>query len=667
MAFTLNTIEYGWGANTVAQSGSTVYATPTKRIYVPETTSRTFINADVEMYMADANNGTTISSISAFALTGSIDGNLFGDRATAGALTATSNHTTLRFKSNFTSQFNQRFTGSSHDVLFRFQLPQANSGTWIGHSFKLILTYRYDDETTNTAIKTVRIPLDSHPNALTTTNTVLGRKTANYASVPNLDSFLPESSKVYRDLFFECNYHDQFAAVGTAKNIFITIDSGSESTRFSVSNGLGMDRIIYDIYNVSGTMATSASHTIAARATNNTTFGDLSLMLFATYEYDYTGSQSVMNSLYFPSFDSIYTYNQRPQYFASTFLVPEPNPSLQQSALIITGMNALTANLRVGISNQILTPISITRGSPYAGQYYRYVRFDDNALSASAYTINSGYNQLTSIVTGTTANISKFSAYGLLNYSSSRLSSLRGHNRIIYLSSGSIDGYASVTSPISNNHITSSLYGTDSYINSVQRRVQTNTSTQTHTIIHNVDYTGSLTISASNSIVDIISLTLSSADLMMAERAINVTPSYRQYASQSIEAQSYFARHNSSIALNSGVYRPFFVTDYISMNQNKIGVTGSLLNCNFPSTNYEVLVYLSGSRTPLAPIYTLTSSGSTSTKTFNFDWYENVNKLYVVTKYPEHGISNLATASNGNILTLDYATTGGEKSFTFIG
>ena len=67
---------------------------------------------------------------------------------------------------------------------------------------------------------------------------------------------------------------------------------------------------------------------------------------------------------------------------------------------------------------------------------------------------------------------------------------------------------------------------------------------------------------------------------------------------------------------------------------------------------------------------TLLSTGSGTTKNFMFDWYENITNLYVVSTYPEYGVSNFATASsNVDLMTIDFSSvsSGAGHSYTFIG
>jgi hypothetical protein len=103
------------------------------------------------------------------------------------------------FVVDVTSHFTTNWSGTSMTADCQVYVDQS-TGTTLGQrnvTAVLHVTYDYDD-TASTHIKTVMIPLDSPTTSLNTAAlTEIGTN-----QVPNLDSVLPETSKVYRDIFF---------------------------------------------------------------------------------------------------------------------------------------------------------------------------------------------------------------------------------------------------------------------------------------------------------------------------------------------------------------------------------------------------------------------------------------------------------------------------------
>lgn len=687
MAFRINTVEYAWETNQASASGSVTYTAPTKLVTIPETGSRTFLSVDIEMYMRDANTGQTISSITAYGLSCSIDGNMAGDAAVTQTIPNTSDNTSLLFKQTFTDHFNTRFTGSSHIISPSFCLPQTNSGRWTGHSFRLLATYQYSDTNADTLIKTVALPLDAIYGTLPTTQTVFGKSDGGYTNIPALDAFLPESTKQYKDIWIEYVGFDNGGVIGTTGpvRIFTQIDSGSENPRGIVSSSMFADIYYFDAENISGTLDTSTTHTLKSRADSGSRMSWISPTVYVTYTYRHDLTTSVINSLRLPANYEFYncTNTFLADYYGQVnFLVPETRPSLEHSALVLfhpsTGS---VGNRTVRIGNTRMSVNSYDRPNPAIGSAIPCnYRFDSGASTSSLFALSQGYNSIPFGVNSVprASNGYRYNGYFLINYTASILpNGIYGHQKTLYFGTGSFSGLASVTrtninlspSQSINPDITSSYY-TNGVLHENQFNVQTG-NTYVAPAWYCVNYTMSADISASFN----VSISTPRTPELGLHRICTIMGKYIAYPNQPIILSdndqykiNYFNSAPAFYVGQSGNSKPHWFAAYMNYSQNIIRVTGSLSSCNFTSTDYAVDIYLSGSNVPISPIYNLTSSGSGTSKTFMFDWYENINKLYAVTKYPEIGISNLATASNGNILTIDYGTSsGGEKSFTFIG
>ena len=690
MAFRINTVEYGWETLTSAQSGSIVVSGSNKQVFIPETGSRTFLCVDIEMYLRDANTGTTIADVANYAFSCSVDGNLGGAPAATSTINGTDDHATLFYKQNFTNLFNTRFTGSSHVVSPRFSFPAANSGRWTGHSFKLIATYQFDDTDVVTNIKTVRLPLDTNNFkqqwlfAGAGGRQVFGKTIGGYTNIPAFDTFLPESTKDYKDIWIQYTGYDSARSLDTTTRLVTQIDSGSTSDRFVLQNSMASDTYYFDIQNVSGTLDTSTAHTLKASSSLQR-FADVSPTVCITYTYRSDLSTQIMSSMMVPFNEDFYklnTGNNTSIYGVCNFLIPELNPSMCHSAIILTMPIVSTPFLSKSYTKSVV--INNVFNYPYGNSNIRTStaiggpatinhRFDSQAATSSNYQLSAGYNTLNFGIYGqeTISDIG-YSGYLLLNYSSSKLpSGVYGHNNIIYFSTGSSTAPLALltTQNFSPTRSISSDIKTSYYMHSPISINQYNSAIAPTSPIFYYASTGSNGVSASF-------FGASSFIGFSTELSLRITPFllnwYVNYPNQPVYLNQIKLKYFDPLTgtmLPSATQRPSWKSDYITYNQNINRVTGSLLNCAQTSVDYKVDIYLSGSNVPTDSIYNLTTTGSGTTKTFMFDWYESVNKIYAVAKYPESGISNFATASNGNILTIDYAPTGGstEKSFTFIG
>ena len=106
MAIRINTIEYGWESLNSPVSGSTTVAGDLKSVYIPETGSRKFLSAGLEIYLRDANTGTSMASLSVYQLSCSIDNNVVG-KTISRALNSTGDHATLFFKAKINITCNE--------------------------------------------------------------------------------------------------------------------------------------------------------------------------------------------------------------------------------------------------------------------------------------------------------------------------------------------------------------------------------------------------------------------------------------------------------------------------------------------------------------------------------------------------------------------------------
>lgn len=691
MAFRLNTVEYAWETNTTEQSGSTTYTTPDKLITIPETGSRTFLSVTAEMFVRDAQPALVINSFANTFITGSVDSNInVGTNGSFG--TSTTVHHALTFKTDLTDLFNARFTGSAHTVNVRWSVASATSNLYTGHSAKLYITYQYDDAGLGTTIKTVRLPLDAFYGQLSTSQQVFGSTAGGYTNIPALDTFLPESTKDYKDIWIQYTGNDTGGASGQRGNMFTQIDSGSESTRYTLTGG--SDTPYYDIQTISGTFDTSTAHTLKARANSGSRFTMISPTVNATYTYRNDLTTSVINSLMIPfNYDFHFRNNMMSPnlYGEFDFLIPEQNPYQAHSALMLI-VAPISSIRTVGVGGKTITSTTFSRGTTAKGSVPCNIRFDANAKTSADKPFNSGYNSFIfyfntgSIVGAGVNNFSGFnvSGFALLNYTASVIDSnpQLSQRTIFFGNSLNMGGLAISTAYVrhtlhptqSINSALTSSYFCNGYLDSLKMSISNINNATIQMMSTTFDYTGSVGISSSFAHDCWWGSPGTTAGAGVVTHAMPFK-GYLNYPSQPIAnyyGSNYFnAKTNNILIPNSTVTKISTLSRdvILTYHNNAYKITGSLLNCSNTGSNYLVDIYVSGSNAPITPLYNLTSSGSGATKWFTFDWYENINSLYAVTKYPQNGISNSMTASNSNgLLSINYSAGGAtEKSFTFIG
>jgi hypothetical protein len=689
MAFRLKTIEYAWETNQTVVSSSNYFITSTKQIEIPETGSRTFLSVVGEFSVRDAVT-TAIGGFTYF-VSCSIDGNLTG-KTLSGAITITGDHQHGLYRNTFTSHFNQYFTGSSHNIFSGWRSSWTQPYSL--HTYKLYITYQYEDTFLQTAIKTVRLPIDTIFDTLVSTSArTFGPTLPSSYNIPALDSFLPESTKNYKNIWLEYWANDASGAT-TDINLFTQIDSGSESTRGRVEQALITDTSYFDIQEISGTIDTSTTHTLKARSSVDNRFSHVTPTLCVTYTYRDDQTTQVLNSLMFPF--SMETYTSAPFYNGNdiggnlSFLVPEANISnLYHSALVFTELGPTSSLERnFYVNNQLVARSTIAKRMPvHSGATKYHVRFDDLAATSSGYTLRRGFNKIPikTTISGD-GGFTPVSGYAILNYSSSKLTTPQ--ETLIFSNEQYITNNPTVQ--LNLYAVTSSIYGgihdslTSSYYNNGciigVHGIGGNfaTTTTTHQYLNSVIYfyTGSDGQMAMGEDVVNICNTLPESGVKMGFKK-SIFSDYPNHPNNKLNIfkNNYTNKVSlSPVSVNTNFPLQGSTLDYfLTYNSLKYSVTGTLQNCLYATTDYQISVYTSGSNPYNGSVIVNTiSTGSGSTKYFYFDWYDNVDKIYAVSSYPEQKMSNFVTASNGNILTIDFSNTitsgsSSEHSYIFIG
>ncbi len=261
-------------------------------VYLSESRPSTpFKTAMLEVMAHDRN--TTVANNSRRQLSISVGGAGYTVVNNANTITGGGEQYNVIAVADFTSHFNTNFTGSSHTVDARVLLDY--SGTPLSPAFnnisaRLVLTFEYDD-TSTTFGETVWVPLNAPTGALGTSQPGTANDT-----LPALDTYLPEASKVYRQLCVVVQGNDNYS--GTTDQTFShRVGSGTTFTSQTYEKGSNVANFYRN--NSIESFDTSTTHdfymwgSVAARHHQQA-------WLVVNYEYDSTASNDAMVSLLLP-------------------------------------------------------------------------------------------------------------------------------------------------------------------------------------------------------------------------------------------------------------------------------------------------------------------------------------------------------------------------------
>jgi len=458
MALRSKTIEYAFVQSiaTVATAVARDF-TQLAALAIPETVARAFKSVILEIHAQDAE--TVMTNMPTSVLIGIALGAVARNDVTQtwAGITNSGEAQCWNFLRDVTSYFATNYTGTTMTADARITITGISSQNV---SAKLIITYEYQDSMAGpTRIKTVKIPLDGNTGALTTVLTSVGQ--AN--QVPALDTFLPELSKVYRDIFFEIYCNDETAAASAtnpALNLALDAEAASPDGLHEDANASA--RSYYRIWKRTD-MTTSATHDLKASTDNvNMPFSDLAVILTVTYEYNTDTSTSIIQSLQIPLlFQRGYlggTVTGDKSRVQMVLMIEEPvTIALVQSGILCSCCDSgtMTIDLRIGSQpSRIFThPAAIRVGSVFFSR-----RLDSGAVGGtSGFVPNRGKNTLNFDAFRTTSANGNLTAFlcglAIINYTSGKASVGDGaHNHTI---SHILFDFADATTTFAREQVTS--------------------------------------------------------------------------------------------------------------------------------------------------------------------------------------------------------------------
>lgn len=340
---------------------------------------------------------------------------------------------------NLTTHFNTNWSGTSMTMDAQVLLDGTATGiAWTNVCVTVFITYEFDD-TASTQIKTVRIPLDMPTSALATS-----KPGTALATIPALDTELPEASKSYRNRFVTVQGNVNRAGT-TDITMSLQLDSTASRTTGVFEGVSNTDYWYRYVWEVDGVLDTASSMGFYAWG-NAADFDHAQAWLTVTYEFDATAANDVFVSLLLPmevSSPMGGTTSADYQRGTREFWIQEPATittkqiafySFWDQAAAIAGLN-----MRVGTGSFVsYTDVAATT----AGSNGAMTRND------SAFTLARGRNTLSWDVYRTdTADFGfNVSGFWIVNYTAGKPTNGHGAaNRTVFWNLGAVfDGAASI-------------------------------------------------------------------------------------------------------------------------------------------------------------------------------------------------------------------------------
>lgn len=470
MAIVTNTVEYCFTSRTTSLTAASRYDFASETIYIPETTSRNILSAEVQIYLRD--NITVSTPLSSPMIGIKLGAAAFSDETISSITNYNQFYITFPqtffFTRDVTSYFQSNFgAGSSQTCQVAFQC--AGIAT-INISAKIIITYEFDDSAQDTRVKTVRIPLEGITGNLTNTLSEIGTN-----QVPNLSTFLPEASKTYRNIWFEITGNER-STTTTDFTLGLGLDSESE-----VNDGNHEQALIGSPYYKyiwrRDDMSTSSSHQFKLRSTVADRMNLAHVVMYVTYEYSHSSSSKILNSLVMPLSNVCSpigkTTSDNRTVIYKKFFIEEESIVLRQSGILGTLFYTdydTVGNFNVKAGSQSYRTYTPQHGSNFSNNFAGIIsylqRIDSGSAQGAGISLARGENTLKLEMYSDGANIARYNTYVLyLNYESDKHSlGANSHNHSIYFNiKSSTNGGDFYIEPAKDISIPESSY----YLNSI--------------------------------------------------------------------------------------------------------------------------------------------------------------------------------------------------------
>lgn len=291
MATRLKTVMYAFPA-LASLTNNTLTNLTQRTIYLPESGTKTFRSVVAHVTFDDiitATGGTITTKTLNFRLGAAA----YTSVANANTLTNSGENLSCHLVADYTAHFTANWTGTSMTADFQLQINQSTGTTtgMVNVCVTLEITYEYDD-TAATHVKTVMIPLNAPVGAIAASATT-------YDTFPALDTYLPEASKVYRDIFVVVQGNEQRNAT-TDHTLTISVGSTTVTTG-NYEGALQSDRWFRYVFDIlAAGFAGQASTQNFQLTASVSRCNHPQCYAVVTYEFDPAATTTVMNSLMLP-------------------------------------------------------------------------------------------------------------------------------------------------------------------------------------------------------------------------------------------------------------------------------------------------------------------------------------------------------------------------------
>lgn len=457
MATRLKTVHYAFP--TLASLTNNTLTTLTQiTIFLPETGTKTFRSVVAHVTFDDIITNTG-GSLTTKTLDFRLGAAAFTSIANANALTNSGENISFHLTADYTSHFTTNWTGTSMTADFRLQINQSTGTTtgFVNVSVTFEITYEYDD-TSTTQVKSVMIPLNAPVSNITT-----GAVT--YDTFPALDTYLPETSKTYRNMYVVVQGNEHRNGATTDNTMTINLGASTVTTG-NYEGALASDRWFRYVWNLTaaGFTATNATQNFQL-STTVARFNHPQCYAVITYEYNESTSTSIMNSVMLPlDINAPFGGTTASDYQRATrdFFIQEPGTITTNKIAFFPFWSQIAAigglNMRIGTGAFVAYTDT---ASVLCGTNGAMIRND------SAFTLIHGRNSLNFDAYRTdTADFGwNSSGFWLINYTSGKHSTGSGaHNHTVFWglqqngTAAATDNYivaaTSIIIPETNHYIT---------------------------------------------------------------------------------------------------------------------------------------------------------------------------------------------------------------------
>lgn len=289
MATRLKTVQFAFPA-LASLTNNTLTNLTQITLYLPES-SKTFRSAILKVTCDDIITATG-GSITTKTVNFRVGAAGYTTVANANTMTNSGENLSLLLCQDFAGHLTTNWTGTSMTADVQLQINQSTGTTlnMVNVCATLEITYEYDD-TSATQVKTVYLPLDWPVAALGTT-----KPGTQNATIPALDTHLPENGKTIRSLHIVMQGNIQANASTTDSTLSAQIDSLTALTTGNHEQALASNRFMRYVWDISGLgMTTNATHGFYVWG-SVARYNHWQAWLVVTYEFTLSGTTTALNS-----------------------------------------------------------------------------------------------------------------------------------------------------------------------------------------------------------------------------------------------------------------------------------------------------------------------------------------------------------------------------------